>query len=284
MMPNMDGFATCQEIRKRSDVPIVMLTARGSVEDIVRGFELGADDYITKPFVFKELEARIQAILRRVDWGEPKPTRTIGIGRVWIASNTHEVRVDDAQVHLTPIEFQLLYYLMSNAGQAISKDTLFRKVWGYDFVGGTNLVTTTVPPSTTNTPYQYTSHYVSENAYDDPFNPAASGYPNDVWGSGGGVSTYYSKPFYQYLVNTRNATQRTIPDISMHMGGCPFGAILAGPGSFVNNTSTCATIAATGSCTVQITSATTGTTVVNASTDVQIAPVTVHSFGPCIAR
>jgi kumamolisin len=92
-------------------------------------------------------------------------------------------------------------------------------------VGGTNLVTTIVPPSTVNTPYQYTSHYVSENAYDDQFNPAASGYPNDIWGSGGGISTYFSKPFYQNFVNTRNATQRTIPDIAMHMGGCPYGAI-----------------------------------------------------------
>ena len=92
-------------------------------------------------------------------------------------------------------------------------------------VGGTNLVTTAVPPSTTTTPYQFTSQYVSENAYDDAFNPAATGYPNDVWGSGGGISTFFSKPPYQLLVNTRNATQRTIPDISMHMGGCPYGAV-----------------------------------------------------------
>ncbi|MEA2666084.1 MAG: hypothetical protein QOI11_3028 [Candidatus Eremiobacteraeota bacterium] len=92
-------------------------------------------------------------------------------------------------------------------------------------VGGTNLVTTSVPPPTATTPYQWTSQYVSENAYYDPFDPAASGYPNDIWGSGGGVSTYFSKPIYQHLVNTRNATQRTIPDISMHMGGCPFGAV-----------------------------------------------------------
>jgi kumamolisin len=92
-------------------------------------------------------------------------------------------------------------------------------------VGGTNLVTTTVPPATATTAYQWTSQYVSENAYDDPFQPAASGYPNDVWGSGGGISTYYKKPAYQFLVNTRNNTQRTIPDISMHMGGCPQGAV-----------------------------------------------------------
>jgi kumamolisin len=97
-------------------------------------------------------------------------------------------------------------------------------------VGGTNLVTTAIAlPAATpapNPPDQYTSHYVSENAYDDPFNPAASGYPNDVWGSGGGISTYFAKPLYQIAVNTRSSTQRTIPDIAMHMGGCPFGAQL----------------------------------------------------------
>ena len=92
-------------------------------------------------------------------------------------------------------------------------------------VGGTNLVTTKTPPSTATTPYQFTSRYVSENAYSDRFNPAASGYPNDIWGSGGGISTFFAKPKYQEFVDTRNATQRTIPDISMHMGGCPFGAI-----------------------------------------------------------
>ena len=92
-------------------------------------------------------------------------------------------------------------------------------------VGGTNLVTTTVPPATASTAYQWTSQYVRENSYGDAFQPAASGYPNDVWGSGGGISTYYAKPSYQYLVNTRNARQRTIPDISMHMGGCPQGAV-----------------------------------------------------------
>ncbi len=92
-------------------------------------------------------------------------------------------------------------------------------------VGGTNLVTTTVAPATATTAYQWTSKYVSENAYDDQFQPAASGYPNDIWGSGGGISTFFAKPSYQYLANTRNATQRTIPDISMHMGGCPNGAV-----------------------------------------------------------
>ena len=98
-------------------------------------------------------------------------------------------------------------------------------------VGGTNLVTTVPPPktlaskSTSALPPGPTSRYVSENAYYDAFKPAYSGLPNDIWGSGGGVSTFFAKPSYQNLVNTRNSTQRTIPDISMHMGGCPFGAV-----------------------------------------------------------
>ena len=95
-------------------------------------------------------------------------------------------------------------------------------------VGGTNLVTTAIPlPASSpapNPPDKYTSKYVRENAYFDPFDPAATGYPNDIWGSGGGISTQFSKPAYQYLVNTRS-NMRTIPDIAMHMGGCPQGAI-----------------------------------------------------------
>jgi len=145
MMPKMDGFTVCEEIRKRSDVPVIMLTALGGTEDLVRGFELGADDYIPKPFTFKEVQARIQAILRRVQWTEDKQAPLIiGIGRVTIDSETHEVFVAGEPAHLTPIEFQLLYALMSEAGKPISKSELFRDVWGYDFVGGTNLVEVTV--------------------------------------------------------------------------------------------------------------------------------------------
>ena len=141
MMPRLDGFHTCQEIRRRSDVPIVMLTALGSVDDIVHGFELGADDYITKPFAFKEVDARLQAILRRVEWSaQPVMRQTLQIGRVALDTDLHEAKVDGQLIHLTPIEFQLLEYLMEHAGQPISKDQLFRDVWGYDVVGGTNLV------------------------------------------------------------------------------------------------------------------------------------------------
>ncbi|MCD6290118.1 MAG: response regulator transcription factor [Anaerolineae bacterium] len=141
MMPWLDGFSVCRHIRKRSDVPIIMLTALGRTDDLVQGFELGADDYITKPFTFKEVEARIQAILRRVEWTQERSASSIiSIGRVTIDSDAHEVFVGGEPRHLTPIEFRLLYYLMSHAGQTIPKATLFREVWGYDLVEGTNLV------------------------------------------------------------------------------------------------------------------------------------------------
>ncbi len=103
MMPKMDGFTVCEEIRKRSDVPVIMLTALGGTEDLVRGFELGADDYIPKPFTFKEVQARIQAILRRVQWTEDKQAPLIiGIGRVTIDSEAHEVFVAGGTAPLTP--------------------------------------------------------------------------------------------------------------------------------------------------------------------------------------
>ncbi len=141
MMPRLDGFAACAEIRRRSDVPVIMLTALGGVDDVVKGFNLGADDYISKPFTFKELLARIEAVFRRAEWMRtPPPTRTIVNGELRINVDSHEVYRHDEEIHLTPIEFQLLHYLMTRPGQSISKETLFREVWGYDFAGGTNLV------------------------------------------------------------------------------------------------------------------------------------------------
>jgi DNA-binding response OmpR family regulator len=141
MMPRMDGFAACAEIRRRSDVPVIMLTALGGVDDVVKGFNLGADDYISKPFTFKELLARIEAVFRRSDWMRtPPPMHTIVNGELRINVDSHEVYLHDQEVHLTPIEFQLLHYLMGRPGQSVSKESLFREVWGYDFAGGTNLV------------------------------------------------------------------------------------------------------------------------------------------------
>lgn len=141
MMPRMDGLAACEQIRRRSDVPIIMLTALGSTDDIVKGFNLGADDYITKPFTFKELLARIEAVFRRLSWAQqPPPAHVIVNGELRMDVDSRQVWVNDKEVYLTPIEFQLLHYLVSRPGQVINKETLFREVWGYEFAGGTNLV------------------------------------------------------------------------------------------------------------------------------------------------
>ena len=141
MMPRMDGLQACEQIRRRSEVPIVMLTALGSADDVVKGFNLGADDYITKPFTFKELTARIEAVFRRIDWVlAPPPSRILVNGELEIDADTRQAWINGLEVHLTPIEFQLLHYLMSRPGQTVGKENLFREVWGYDFAGGTNLV------------------------------------------------------------------------------------------------------------------------------------------------
>jgi DNA-binding response OmpR family regulator len=141
LMPKMSGFEVCAEIRKRSDVPIVMLTALNSPDDTVQGFELGADDFISKPFTFKEVHARLQAILRRISWAREQPSFMImTYGQLTINDEEHTVTARNEIVHLTPIEYQLLHFLMSNPNRPISKEILFKEVWGYDFTGGTNLV------------------------------------------------------------------------------------------------------------------------------------------------
>lgn len=141
IMPRLNGFQVCQWVRERSEVPIVMLTALDNTEDVLKGFDSGADDYITKPFTFEELKARLEAILRRVEWLEKrKQKKVISIGQLRINADAHAATLDGIEVHLTPMEFELLYFLMSHAGEAVSKELLFTEVWGYDFVGGTNLV------------------------------------------------------------------------------------------------------------------------------------------------
>ena len=140
-MPGMDGFATCVELSKRSNVPVVMLTALNRPDDIVHGFGLGADDYITKPFTFREVEARLQAIMRRMSWMESQlDLQVLAFHDIVLNDEIHEVRVRGDIVHLTPIEYQLLRYLMSMPDKPVSKQDLFRNVWGYDMAGGTNLV------------------------------------------------------------------------------------------------------------------------------------------------
>ncbi|NOX62069.1 MAG: response regulator transcription factor [Chloroflexi bacterium] len=142
MMPRMDGFEVLEEIRKVSDIPVVMLTALGSADDIIKGFNMGADDYITKPFVFREVAARIEAILRRVAWMKQPPAAPTELdeGQIKMNLRTHEVIVRGAPCQLSPIEYNLLKYLMSHKGETVDKKQLFREVWGYEFEGSTNLV------------------------------------------------------------------------------------------------------------------------------------------------
>lgn len=133
-LPGTDGYAVCREVRAFSDVPIIMLTVRDAESDKVRGLELGADDYITKPFGHLELLARIKAVLRRAHM--PLPTThapDFVCGRLAIHFARQEVTVDGQKVNLTPLEYNLLYHLVRNAGQVLPHRTLLAKVWGHEY-------------------------------------------------------------------------------------------------------------------------------------------------------
>lgn len=133
LMPNVDGFTVCSEIRRESDVPVVMLTALNRPDDIVRGLELGADNYITKPFTFKEVEARIRAILRRTSNKiEAEPVQVLEHGDVRLDGGMRAATVGGTLVELTRTEYQLLHYLMSHVDLPVSKEDLLERVWGYE--------------------------------------------------------------------------------------------------------------------------------------------------------
>jgi len=143
MLPEVSGLEICQSIRKSSNVPIIMLTAKDDVNDKIRGLEMGADDYITKPFSVKELISRIKAVLRRTKNSELlngldediNSAKEINIGNIAMNPLRYEAKIDDEIIELRPREFELLYYLCENAGNIISRDKLFSKVWGYSFAG-----------------------------------------------------------------------------------------------------------------------------------------------------
>jgi DNA-binding response OmpR family regulator len=133
LMPKVDGFTVCSELRRESDVPIVMLTALNRPDDIVRGLELGADNYITKPFTFKEVEARIRAILRRTtNKIEAEPVQVLEHGDVRLDGGMRAATVGGNLVELTRTEYQLLHYLMSRVDLPVSKEDLLERVWGYE--------------------------------------------------------------------------------------------------------------------------------------------------------
>ncbi len=143
MMPYVDGFAACRTIREESDVPIIILTAREGTDDVLQGFELGADDYVTKPFRVAELRARTLAILRRVEGGRfRRPSQPARVGDLEVDPRRHRVTVRGEEVQLTPMEFELLYFLASHPGEVFDRETLFREVWGraYEYTRETNLI------------------------------------------------------------------------------------------------------------------------------------------------
>jgi two-component system KDP operon response regulator KdpE len=134
MMPDMDGFETLRRIRELSNVPVIMLTVKGAETDKVRGLDLGADDYITKPFSPKELVSRVKAALRRTEMPGPVPKTEIRVdNNLSIDFGRRKVIVRGKEIHLRPTEYRLLYHLVSNAGRVLTHETLLRKVWGYDY-------------------------------------------------------------------------------------------------------------------------------------------------------
>lgn len=138
-LPGIDGIEVCRRLRMTSGVPVLMLTARDSEVDRVLGLEMGADDYLTKPFSPRELVARIKAILRRVEPG-PQGATPIAAGGVTIWPERREVAVDGVKVYLTTKEFDLLLYLAQNRGLVLSRPQILSAVWGYDFYGGERTV------------------------------------------------------------------------------------------------------------------------------------------------
>jgi DNA-binding response OmpR family regulator len=138
MLPGMSGFEVCRELRKASDVFIVMLTARADTHDVVAGLECGADDYITKPFEVKELAARIRALLRR-NRTSPLPTE-VELEGLTVSPDAGVVQRDGQEVSLTRTEFRLLCELVEHRGMVLSREQLLERVWGYDYFGDSRLV------------------------------------------------------------------------------------------------------------------------------------------------
>ncbi len=142
MMPQLDGFSACKEIRKHSGVPLIMLSARGEEYDKLFGFELGIDDYVVKPFGGKELMARINAVIQRYEKSKKtnEESERLSIGGLTIDFKGRRVFIDGREVELTPKEYELLFFFARNPNTAFTRDQLLNKIWGYDFFGGERTV------------------------------------------------------------------------------------------------------------------------------------------------
>lgn len=160
MMPNLDGFETLRMLREFSNLPVIMLTAKGEEDDKVKGLELGADDYITKPFSPRELSSRIRAVLRRAESATTTPERAILKidDRLSVDFNRRAVIVNGELIKLRPTEFRLLYHLIENAGWTVTHEQILAKVWGYEYRDETHYVRLYV-------------NYLREKIEEDPAHP-----------------------------------------------------------------------------------------------------------------
>lgn len=140
MMPAKNGFEVCREVREKSAVPIILLTAKSTDDDKIYGFELGADDYVTKPFSPKVLVARANALMKRVEGTHQPESSIIKFGSAMFNTLAHRLEVEDAEVELTPKEYDLLWLLIRNKGIVISRDTILSRIWGIEFEGDSRVV------------------------------------------------------------------------------------------------------------------------------------------------
>ena len=159
MMPKMDGFETLRLLREISTVPVILLTVRSDEEDRIHGLELGADDYITKPFSPRELVSRVNAVLRRAEWPSPSPRTVLKIdNRLSVDFNRHQVIVEGERIDLRPTEYRLLSHLIQNAGWVVLHETLLGKVWGYEYRDETHYLRLYI-------------NYLRKKIEEDPANP-----------------------------------------------------------------------------------------------------------------
>lgn len=140
MMPEMDGWQVCREIRRTSNIPIIMLTAKGETFDKVLGLELGADDYMVKPFDTKELVARVKAVLRRFDAKTEDDSKEISYTNLSVNLSNYELKLNDNIIEIPPKELELLYFLASNPNRVFTREQLLEEVWGFDYFGDSRTV------------------------------------------------------------------------------------------------------------------------------------------------
>lgn len=142
MLPKLFGTEVCRQIRKTSDLPIIILSAKVDESDRIVGLELGADDYVTKPFSPKEVVTRVRTVLRRTRPSLRKETRLLTLGKLWVNQKAYEVHIGDEPVKMTPREVELLVFLMKHASEVVSREQILNAVWGYDYYGDVRAVDT----------------------------------------------------------------------------------------------------------------------------------------------